>query len=220
MHIVFNALFFLLVGHMMIASVRKHWPERDFLWKIWGGFRPLMLLETLALLTITIAAAVSLYGLGQPFTWGWYKLLTGHGGNVGVQPILDAGRSGHVLLLVAALGLLALFLVLIPFFARSEEIDFRKGRETWKQILPTSVKFGLVHMIVGVPLAVGLALSVPGVFFAWKYKRSVARVTRSDQNLPLEFARMIGVMRSTTYHALYNSVLGILFFLALLLQAT
>lgn len=213
-----SALLFVLIGFMLVSSVRRHWKNRRFVWEIWSGFRPLMLVEILAVLAATIAAAVLLDDLGRPFTWGWYKLLTGHDGNAGVQPILDMGRSGYALLWVVAVAVFCLLLVLMPFFAHSEEVDFRKGRETWKRILPTSLKFGLWHMVVGVPLSVGLALALPGLYFAWKYKRGFERAMREIEGCPLDAARAIGVYRSTVCHTLYNSIIMVLIFVTLMRQ--
>ncbi len=214
-HIV-SVLFFVLIGVMLVNSVRRRWKNRRFVWEVWSGFRPLMLIEILVVLAATVTVAVLLDGIGAPFSWGWYKLLTGHSGNVGVTPILDVGRSGYVLLWAAAIGVFCLLLVLMPFFAHSEEVDFRKGRETWKRILPTSLKFGLWHMWVGVPLSVGIALSLPGLYFAWKYTRAIRHAMRADADLSLEDARDAGIYRSTVCHTLYNSVIMLLIFIILM----
>lgn len=231
MHQVFNALFFIAIAALLIRAARRYWKDRGFVWQVWRAFRPLMAIEMIALLAVTLVVVVYLTDLGAPFTWGWYSLLTGHGGNMAVAPIIDAGESSYAIVKIAALGIFCLLVILMPFFAHGEEVDYRRGRETWLRILPASLRFGLVHMWVGVPLSAGLALALPGLYFAWKYKRAFERAKR-DVGLPempslkdlvragnfLELARGHAVFRSTVYHACYNTLAMILVLVAVLTQ--
>ena len=212
MSAVINIALFVLLGIFFILYAKRHWKERYFIWQVWRGFRPLMLIETLLLLTVTIAAVVALDAIGKPFTWGWYELLIGHSGNAGIQPIVDAGQSAHWFWQAVAMAVLVLLLLIMPFFTRAEEVGFRKGRETWRRSVPASLKFGLWHMWVGVPLSVGLALTIPGLFLAWKYKRAFGRSLTGDDPEVVERAREAGVLRSTTYHTLHNSFILLVIF--------
>jgi hypothetical protein len=229
MHVLIDAVLFVLIGAALILAAKRRWKSRGFIWEIWREFRPLMALEMIALLAATVTVIVLLLGLGAPFTWGWFSLLTGHSGNAGVAPIVDAGQSGYAIVKLAALGIFCLLVVLMPFFAHGEEVDYRKGRETWRRILPASVRFGLVHMWVGVPLSVGLALALPGLYLGWKYKRAFEQAMREAgmSSVPTlqelmrngdaqEEARAYGVHRSTVYHTCYNSLAMLLVLIAVL----
>jgi hypothetical protein len=63
----------------------------------------------------------------------------------------------------------------IPRLARAEEEMFRRGTQTVPQLLGRSVKFGFIHMIVGVPVCGALGLTISGLFFAWSYLRGGVR---------------------------------------------
>ncbi len=79
-------------------------------------------------------------------------------------------------------------LMALPLFAFEEEMMFRNGTKDWKQGAKRSLVFGLVHCIVGVPIFVGLAIGVGGMWFTLQYFKG-------------------GVERSTTYHLAYNATI-------------
>ena len=60
-----------------------------------------------------------------------------------------------------------------------------------------SLSFGMVHAIIGIPIAVALALSVGGVYFMNVYLR------RFRSSLSVEDA----VMESTAAHTAYNTAI-------------
>lgn len=129
-----------------------------------------------------------------------------------VKPITDGSQSTHVSIrLMVPLFFFALMLVL-PFLARSEERSFRKGYDEWGPIIKQSVKFGLAHCLVGVPLAAGIALIIPGLFYGYKYKRAFDRNTEA---FGYERAEDEAVMVSTTYHTMHNMVVVVLLLVAL-----
>jgi hypothetical protein len=225
-----SLIFFVLIGALFTFMARKHWQERRFIWEVWSAFRPPMVIECFALVVATYVTFSFLDALGRPFTWGWYSLLTGNSGNVGVQPIVDASRSMYLPVKLAGFGIFILLLLLTPFHARSEELQFRQHFTTWRRILPASLKFGLYHLWVGVPLSVALALSLSGLYYGWNYKRAFERAM-DDSNLmdsdvfdsscrfvgDYKKADAIGIFRSTVHHTCYNSLL-MLFVLVILLE--
>ena len=73
---------------------------------------------------------------------------------------------------------------------------FRLGselRSRWQRIR-RAVEFGLVHCLIGIPIGVGLALSIGGLYFTWAYLRRY-RATES---------RTEAVAESTRAHLSYN----------------
>lgn len=147
-----------------------------------------------------VAVAVALLWL-VPFSgYGWWSLLGGKGNPVFGQTSRTAGSflewlipSVFMVLLVPAL----------PLFAQREEEIFRVGAESRTRLgrLRKSVTFGLVHAIVGIPIAAALALSVGGVYFTHCYLRAVRRHGRRDD----------GLLESTRAHTAYNgAIVGLL----------
>jgi hypothetical protein len=116
------------------------------------------------------------------------------------------------------IGFWFLLILGIPFWARVEERLFRKGANTWKQICIRSILFGLVHLLVGIPLLAGLVLIVPGFLFACRYKYVRDRHLRWSNN-PVQ-AEEAGVIASTADHAAYNAILVTLLVGTLLLLPT
>ena len=151
--------------------------------------------QALGLVAVEIVVVVGLIGvlmsIGNPvLNFSWLNLLV---------TAKDDPNAGTNLMVAPAQipwfgaifgGLLAMNM---PRLARREEEMFRRGTRDWKHAAPRSLHFGLIHMIVGVPLAAGLALSLAGLFFSWRY-----------------FAG--GVRESSFYHTLHNY--GILILLA------
>ncbi len=130
-------------------------------------------------LAATVAAGLSLLYLFPALDRSWLYLLPGtggHAGNLGLMP-MQIKYFGIVFLL--------LFAVSIPDLARSEEVRYRKGTKNWRQGVWRSLRFGLAHCVVGVPLYGGLALTVGGLWFTLQYFRG-------------------GVEGSTLHHATYN----------------
>lgn len=146
--------------------------------------------KAVALVIVEVAILVTtiylLMGLSPILRFSWLSLLAKgeEGTNLMVAPA-QIPWFGFIFI-----GLLALNL---PRLARREEEVFRRGTRDWKDAAFRSLKFGLIHMVVGVPLGAALALWFSGMFFSWRYFVG-------------------GVRESTYYHTLHNGV--ILVFLA------
>lgn len=184
-----------------------------FVWSVWRRFRIKMFFECLGIVTLTIAVAIALWHV-PGLNYGWIGLFFGgEGGNMLVKPIMDGSESTNIMVrLMVPLFFVALAFVL-PFLARSEERSFRKEYNEWDSIVKQSIKFGLVHCLVGVPLAAGIALIVPGFFYGYKYKRAFDRNT---ETLGYRRAEDEAVMVSTTYHTMYNMIVVTLLLLVAL----
>jgi tetratricopeptide (TPR) repeat protein len=107
---------------------------------------------------------------------------------------------------VVFIGCFWLMLILgIPFWARLEERIFRHGANSWRKICIRSVQFGLVHILVGIPILAGFVLIVPGFLFACRYKYVYSLYLKRYRN-PIK-AQEAGTLASTADHAVYNAIL-------------
>jgi len=93
----------------------------------------------------------------------------------------------------------------IPFWARLEERIFRQGANSWRKICIRSVQFGLIHILVGIPILAGFVLIVPGFLFACRYKYVYSAYLKRDRD-PVR-AQEAGMLASTADHAVYNAIL-------------
>jgi hypothetical protein len=110
---------------------------------------------------MVICAYASLAKIHPLFGWGLASLLkTKNKGNILVMP-MNIKYFGIIFGGVLLLNL--------PKYAMMEEEMFRQGTNGWAEALAMSVVFGLVHCLVGVPVGVGLALSVAGTWFNYQY---------------------------------------------------
>jgi hypothetical protein len=140
----------------------------------------------IGLYTLSFAAPKMAQGVLQ---FSWMQLLATKGENAqGSNQML----SGAMIPYFGPIFLLLLF-VNLPRLAAAEEEEFRLGTKNWKHAVPRSISFGLMHMIVGLPLSVALALSIPGMWFTSQYFKG-------------------GVARSTAAHAVYNMMLATVLF--------
>lgn len=183
------------------------WTERNrygFVWRVWRRFRLGMLLVTFGVFVITVVVAVSLTlipGLG----YGWMHLFYAKGGNVLIEPVLAGSRSSIDWVRFVPVAFLAVFIFVMPFIARLEEEMFRKGHTDWPTIMRRSLGFGLMHCVVGIPVAFGLALSLAGLFYAYQYKTAYERFLQAHPRM-FGAAEEEGLMVSTTYHTLWNTI--------------
>lgn len=128
-------------------------------------------------------------------SWGWWTAIGGTG-NVIVGGS-DRPGLGAVTWLAPVL-FITLLIPLLPLFAEREEHMFREGAEDWSMARRArrAVEFGLVHLIMGIPIGVALALSVGGGYFTWAYMRGFRRGGRDE-----------AVMESTRSHLAYNATI-------------
>ncbi len=152
--------------------------------------------ENLPILALVIGIGSLLYAIPGPlipiasfkvplFQASWLQFLAppGHpeaGGNLVVAGAIKFPWIGVAFAILLFLNL--------PRLARYEEDAFRRGTKDWKDGAWRSLKFGLLHCLVGVPLGFGLALGLGGLWFTYHYFRG-------------------GVRQSTAVHTLYNATL-------------
>lgn len=185
-----------------------------FSWDIYSRIRWHMLPMTILTIIVTIATAIALYRIPW-LQYGWASLIYGgKGNNVLIGPMLEASRSSFEWVRLLPIVFLVALFVVVPFMAHVEEQLFREDVTEWRRIIPRSLVFGMMHCLVGIPLAAGLALSIAGLYFGWRYKQAyearVAKIGRVHWEHALDgisAARTEAVLVSTTYHALWNGLL-------------
>jgi hypothetical protein len=159
-------------------------------------------------LLAAVVAVASLLLLVPGLSWGWWSMLGGSG-----NPVFGSSdtTAGTVWELVVPLVFVALLLPALPLFAHAEERIFRTGAESWslRRRAWKVLQFGLVHALIGVPLAAALAISIGGAYFMRVYLRAY-RAFPSQREATLE---------STTAHTVYNAIVIALVVLAIVLDA-
>jgi hypothetical protein len=120
-------------------------------------------------------------------SWGWWSAIGGVG-----NPVLGSSErsAGTPLEWIVPALFLTMLIPALPLFAESEERMFRLGAEskTWPQRIRRAVEFGLVHCLIGIPIGVGFALSVGGLYFTLAYLRRF-RATGSPREAMAESTR-------------------------------
>ena len=197
---------FLLVSLAIVGVIIPLIAERrnyDFVRRVWSSFSLKLFFQSFAVLLAVAVVSILLIHLVPFLGYGLLSVFYEGAGNASITPILEGSRSSHVLVRILPTFFFFAFLFVVPFLSRSEEQAFRKGYEDWPSIIKQSVKFGLVHLIVGIPLAVGFALTISGLFFGYVYKTTYDRTTESMRHIR---AQEEAVMASTVAHSMYNTI--------------
>ncbi|MEO5901764.1 MAG: hypothetical protein ABIR68_16780, partial [Ilumatobacteraceae bacterium] len=169
-------------GRMLVTEI-----VRGIRWRhIWPV--PLVLAGVIAVATPLLAVP----GLD----WGWWSALGGEGNPVFGSSSATTGSAWEWLV---PLLFVCLLIPALPLFAHAEEVMFRRGAEGWStsRRVVKVVQFGLIHVIIGIPIAVALALSVGGAAFMAAYLRAIRRGA-GQRGATIESARA---------HTAYNGLL-------------
>ena len=196
---IFNIIATLVIGSALYNSYKDFRKDSsvlknayvknkiDYLWAF--------LLVMFVFVTIGTLASI---GLPKFMTWSWISMLGDGGTNTPSGNIMAAPfKSGSVLVITGFWFLLTLAL---PYLAKGEEEGFRSLVFGTKKRIITSIKFGLVHMIVGVPLFVALILAVAGYIFSIFYVKAFNKAAKVDPYT----ADKVAILASTSVHAKYN----------------
>lgn len=148
------------------------------------------------------------------FKQGWANLIFPNAGEIFGNPFLLLDRASSVVnpaqeisLILSSLLIVILwifFIVTIPFYTLTEEKLFRKGVETWPGMMINSIKFGLIHLTLGIPLYWALVWSIPGFLFACRYKYAYYQNLRKSGDEAE--SQVAGVLASTADHSVYNAL--------------
>jgi len=161
----------------------------DFLWAL------LMVIGV-----FTSVGVLASIGLPKFMTWSWFSIFSSDTANSSGNIITVPFKSGSLVVMSVFWLLLSLAL---PYLAKSEEETFRSMVFTTKDRIITNIKFGLVHMVVGVPLFVSLILAVCGYIFSIFYVNAFSKAAKVNA----ETADDVAIRTSTSVHAKYNFII-------------
>lgn len=191
-------------------AARAAWGRRRLATRIWRAIRPRHVLGALGLMALVLGTAVVLL-VAVPVTGYGAGALVGLEGNAIFAPIDTALETPltqppppspgaatptpavpwtDVALVTGFLGLLVL---LFPHLAHAEEAAFRTG---WEDLplprqLASALRFGLLHLIMLIPVAAALAVAVAGFAYGRIYRRAYARVAVPRMVLPERSLRLV-----------------------------
>lgn len=168
---------------LLSRAARVAWRQRALLRAVWTAVSVRHVVGSLGLLAAVMTTAGLLLATVPGMGLGLGRLL-GTTGNAVFAPLEQglalAGPApvagpDWVLLLGGTVFLGALTL-LLPWLAFVEEELFRAGLETasWPKVVLASLGFGLLHLVMLVPLAAALAIGVAGFGYAVAYRRAHA----------------------------------------------
>lgn len=204
---------------IFIVIIRELWENRSklsFVINIYFKSGILSYFRALSIVAITITLGIVVYlHVPEFLRWGWGSLIFGNSGNVALQPLTTASQAGQKVSEIQGNGfdyrwifmipVWMIFILGFPFWAEVEEKIFRRGVHSWKGITISSIKFGLIHLIMGIPVCWALTLSVPGFLFACRYKYVYHWHLKKFKDETK--AQEAGVRASTADHAIYNAIL-------------
>ena len=194
---IFNIIATLVIGSALYSSYKDFRKDSSLL-KMAYFTRPMDYLWSFLMVIGVMTTVVTLASVGLPkfMAWSWISMLSSDGtqsGNIMAAPF----KSGSVIII----GIFWLLLTLaLPYLAKGEEQTFRGLIFGTKKRIITSIKFGLVHMIVGVPLFIALILAVVGYIFSIFYVKAFDKAAKVDPYT----ANDVAINVSTSVHAKYN----------------
>jgi len=162
--------------------------------------RPLDFFWAFLMVIGVFVSVITLASVGLPkfMTWSVLSIFSDGTANAPSGNIIAAPfKSGSVLIIGGFWFLLSLAL---PYLAKGEEETFRSMVFGTKNRIITNIKFGLVHMIVGVPLFVALILAVCGYIFSIFYVNAFSKAAKVN----VDTADKVAIGVSTSLHAKYN----------------
>ncbi len=157
----------------------------------------------LAMFTMICAGLAYCYSPAA-LQWGWFSLVLDSNANPVTQPIVQAQSSvSHgIWPMVFILIFFVALVIALPLVAHKEEKMFRSGYHTRGRMFVQSLKFGLSHLLVGIPIIIGLVLTIPGYFLACRYR--AVYLDAMNKRMSPQQAIEEGAKSSYTYHCLYN----------------
>jgi len=155
-----------------------------------SNISPLIVIQDLVLIVAVIGTYEGVIKLAPFMNWSWLSLFSHADEDTGALVREEGTNLNVVPIEIPWFGLFfcALLLANVPYYAYLEETWFREGLNTWREGVAWSLIFGFVHCLIGVPIGMGLAISIAGLWFTHEYFVG-------------------GIPLSTAYHTAYNFIL-------------
>lgn len=117
--------------------------------------------------------------------------------------------TGNFIFILLAVGVMVFCL---PFFAYAEELIYRSYVFSLKERIISSLKFGFIHMLVGVPLIAAIVLCVFGftlsIIYLKIYDREVEKIGEPEDFFEaLDNCNQHAIYAVTSIHFKYNFIL-------------
>jgi len=169
------------VGTNLVMGARRAVRRRSHTLELLGSVRPRHLWPAPFVLAAVVSAFL-LLSLVPPLRFGWWTLLGGQGNIVFGSTEQTSGTAWEV---VVPVVFVLLLLPALPLLVEAEERRFRLGAESWTTArrLFRGLQFGLLHLVVGIPVAAALALTLGGWWFTWVYLRAYRRTASPSEAL-------------------------------------
>ncbi|MHB8698670.1 MAG: hypothetical protein ACYC9J_11695 [Sulfuricaulis sp.] len=200
-----NLATYFIVTFIVVSVAQMLWEKRREIPSILHDYysRPRLYVKAAALAFLTLTLAGFAYYHAPPFLqWGLLKLIMSNNANPVTQPIVQSAGHGGVWITVFILLFYATLAIVLPLVALKEERIFRAGHHTRGSVVIQAFKFGLSHLVVGIPIVIALVLVVPGVYFSLCYCEAYLNAVLNQ--VPDQQAIEYGVHASHTVHSIYN----------------
>lgn len=156
-----------------------------------------------------ISTVIFLIQIDMPsiLKFSWLNLFGSEGTNLIASGISSNEGFFNIPKVIYKIIPASIFLILcfcLPYLAKTEEQIFRSRYFTIKDRIIQSIKFGFVHMIVGVPVFIALILSVMGYIYSIRYVNSYNKNIKSG--IDTYNADENAIEDVTSLHAKYNLI--------------
>lgn len=186
----------IVVAVLVLLALRARWAwrRRAFSVRVWRSIRLRHVAGSMGLILLVLTVAVLLWQFVPATRYGVGSLI-GLDGNAVFAPIDSAlqapieqaeqaaatGRPAPGVPWFQVAGVSAFLIgltLLFPVLANAEELAFRVGWEDFDLThqVASALRFGLVHMVMLIPLAAALAISVAGFAYGRVYVHAYRKV--------------------------------------------
>lgn len=140
--------------------------ERESYVRVLRGIRLWMVGGAVLNIAIVLSVMLTLFHFVPLLRFGWWSALGGSG-NVLLGQTESTISGGSKLALALALPIPVLLCLLFPVLALGEEYGYRYGSENLSlgERVFRQIKFGMIHLVVGIPIAAGIALTFSGLYY-------------------------------------------------------
>lgn len=186
----------LFLAAMLTVSAYQSYRDRSMV-QIWPFIRPRH--TGLALLFIAaVVLSMLAFSLVPGLDWGYIQAMTGQQGSVYNAP---APIKTQTIDRILPLWILVALVLNMPAAVMAEEKLFRANvsRWRWPRLIAMQLLFGLMHMILGIPLYAALGLAVFGLLLSGRHLQLIAR-GQSPQ---------AALMDGASIHLSYNLMLAL-----------